>query len=342
MKVTQNSTYRMLETNLDRITNRLQDLRTQGATGIKLNKPSDDPASIRPVLTTRSQLRTTERYLETMGVSLDKMQSTDGHLKHVENIFQRVKEIGVNAINDAYNIDDLGVLADEVSNLKKELFDAANGKVDGKYIFAGYQENNAPFAENPGYGLPLPGGTGPYDPTDSTTWPVYYQGDAFPTDLEITPGEYLEVNLTGNELFMGVNNPAMQAGGPSPPAIYASDPGRTDLFSALTRIEEAIRAGNFDDPLGPGGGIEANLDIVDTAADQNRRLRSQLGNRATRVETAIAHQEQVKVDLTQILSRYQDADVIETFNDIVKQETAFQAALNITAKVSDISILEYF
>ena len=50
----------------------------------------------------------------------------------------------------------------------------------------------------------------------------------------------------------------------------------------------------------------------------------------------------VKIDLEQILSRYQDADAIETFNDIIKQETAFQAALNITAKVSDISILDYF
>lgn len=342
MKVTENSTYRLLETNLDRITNRLQDLREQGATGIKLNRPSDDPASIRPVLTTRTQIRTTERYLETMGVSLDKMQSTDGHLEHVENLFQRVKEIGINAINSAYNSEDLEVLADEVSHLKNELFDAANGRVDGKYIFAGYQENISPFYENPGYSLPLPGGTGPYDPADSTTWPVYYQGDAFPTELEITPGEYLEVNLTGNELFMGINNGAMQAGGPSPPAVYASDANRTDLFSALTRMEESIRAGNLNDPLGPGGGIEANLDVIDTAADQNRRLRSQLGNRATRVETAIQHQEEVKVDLKQILSRYQDADVIETFNDIVKQESAFQAALSITSKVSDVSILDYF
>lgn len=336
MKVTENTTYRLMQTNLDRITNRLEDLRFQGATGVKLNRPSDDPASIRPVLTTRTQIRTTERYLETMGVSLDEMQSTDGHLQHVENILQRAKEIGINAINGAYNTQDLAVLADELANLKQELLDAGNATVDGKYIFAGFQESTKPFVENSAYS------DATYNPLDSTTWPVHYVGDGFPTELEITPGEYLEVNLTGNELFMGINNGSVQTNGPTDGFSYSSDPGRTDLFSALTRMEEAIRAGNVSDSAGVGGGMEQNLTVLETAADQNRRLRSQLGNRASRVETAMLHQEDVKIDLQQILSRYQDADAIETFNDIIKQETAFQAALNITAKVSDVTILDYF
>ncbi len=34
--------------------------------------------------------------------------------------------------------------------------------------------------------------------------------------------------------------------------------------------------------------------------------------------------------------------MIEVFNDILKQETAFRAALNISSRVSDISILDYF
>jgi len=336
MKVTENSTYRLMQTNLDRITNRLQDLRYQGATGIKLNNPSDDPASIRPVLTTRTQIRNTERYLETMGVSLDEMESTDSHLEHVENIFQRAKEIGINAINAGYNTEDLNVLADEIQFLTQELFDAANGMVDGKYIFAGYQENTVPFVENPAYT------DAGYVATDSTTWPVFYHGDGYPTELEITPGEFLEVNLTGNELFMGINNAAVQAGGPTDVTGYASDAGRTDLFSALRRLEDSIRSGNINDPALPGGGIEQSLDVIDLAADQNRRQRSQLGNRARRVEDAILQQQDVKIDLEQILSRYQDADAIETFNDIVQQETAFQAALNVSARISTISILYYF
>jgi len=332
MKVTENTTYRMLQTNLDRITNRLEDLRLQGATGTKLNKPSDDPALIRPVLTTRTQIRTTDRYLETMGVSLDKMQATDSHLGHIENIMQRAKEIGINAANGSMSSQDLNTLADEVGFLQEELLDAGNASVDGKYIFAGYQENTKPFTVNTGYT------DAGYDPGNPATWPVQYNGDGHPTELEITPGEKLEVTLTGNDLFRGVSNANYQSDPNSLP-----DSGRVDLFTVLQRMEDSIRDGNIDDatPTDPGDGIQQGIADLEVAADQNRRLRSQLGNRAGRVESATRAQEDVKVDLEQILSRYQDADAIETFNAIIQQENAFRAALNITSKVSDISILDF-
>lgn len=334
MKVTQSSAYRLMNTNLDRITTTLQDLRSQAATGLKLNKPSDDPTAVRPVLTTRTQMRHTDRYLDTMGVSLDKMQATDGHLEHVETIMQRAKEIAINAANGSLNDFDRTVLADEINHLRRELLDVANAQVDGKHIFAGYAENTLPFIENTAYDPAT------YDPTNSTTWPFLYQGDANPTELEITPGELLTVNTTGNDLFLGITNSNWVD--PTTPALNQPESERIDLFSILTRTEEAIRANNMDDPAGAGGGIEANIDNLEMAADQNRRLRSQLGNRARRVETAMMHQEDVKVDLEMILSRYQDADIVETFNEIVQQETTFQAALNVTARISNITILDYF
>jgi flagellar hook-associated protein 3 FlgL len=338
MKVTEASTFRLMQTNLERITSKLQDLRNQGATGLKLNKPSDDPASIRPVLTTRTQIRDTDRYLETMGVTADKMAATDGYMAGIENVLQRAKEITINAINGAMSTADLDTLANEISELKQQLLDSANATVDGKYIFSGYMESTKPFTVNPAY---TPGS---YLANDSRTWPYLYNGDANPTQLEITPGEYLDATITGNQLFLGVSNGNwVYSAPPNPPAQALNQPeaGHVDLFSVLTRVEEAIRANNIDDPLGAGGGMQANLDNLESAANQERVLRSRLGNRATRVEAATRQEESVKVDLQQILSRYQDADSIATFNDISKQETAFQAALSITAKVSKISILDY-
>jgi flagellar hook-associated protein 3 FlgL len=346
MNVTEGTTYRMLQSNLNKITTKLENLRSQGATGLKLNKPSDDPASIRPVLTTRTQLTSTTRYIQTMGVTQDKMQATDGQLNTIEGVLQRVKELTTNSINGALSTADMNVLADEVGNLRQQLLDTANGMVDGKYIFSGYQENVKPFIPNPNYNPNPPtdplNPNPPYNPADSTTWPYIYQGDANPTELEIAPGELLQTNLTGNDLFMGINNSAMQAGGPTPPAVYASDPGRIDIFSVLTRVEEALRVGNIDNPAGAGGGLQQQMSNLETAADQSRRLRSQLGNKASWVDTAISDQQDMLVNLTQILSRYQDADSIATYAEITKQETAYQAALSITSKVSKISILDYF
>jgi len=333
MKVTENSTYRLMQTNLDRISNELLTLRNQGSTGLKLNKPSDDPGAIRPILSTRTQLQQNDRYLETMGHAGDIMAATDNHLESVENLLVRVKEIAINAINSAMSHSDLDALANEVGELKDQILASANAMVDGKYIFAGFEHDTLPFTENPDYDPDL------YDVSDITTWPYLYNGDPNTTQLEITPGEFMEVNLTGNELFMGITNEIAATGSTDP---EQGTSGRIDIFTVLTRTEEAIRAGNIDDINGPGGSIQAQLTNIETAADQNRNLRGNLGLKARRIDTAVSHQQDAAIDLQEILSRYQDADMIQVFNDIIQQETAFKAALNITGRVSDISILDYF
>jgi len=546
MKVTENSTYRLMQTNLDRITNQLLVLRTQGSTGLKVVAPSDDTSAIRPILTTRSQLRESERYLETMGQTADKMAATDGYIDQVENVLVSVKETAINAVNGALSDSDMETLADKIAELRKELLDTSNAVVDGKYIFAGYEEDTKPFVENPDYDPDL------YDANDISTWPYLYKGDMNATELEITPGEYVEANITGNELFFGITNQidngsvtltqgesmmsndltangwvdditvtpeggtavvipgttdlagetnyaqkvadsfnvagtdlvatagaatanlgaldfsdfstgdtyelSLSAGSTAPTNVSVSldgstydlsleglaaalgdtagatdvtdtsgtlangisydissgslvltgpddgseidldetitdggsgtvpanvvsggdqtvygtvtittdsnsdvtiegdglaqlgftentpigKSGRVDLFSVLVRTEEAIRAGNIDNINGAGGSLQAQIDNLEIGANQERTQRSALGARAARVDLAMEHQEAAQVDLEQILSRYQDADLIEVFNDIVQQETAFQAALNVTSRISDISILDYF
>jgi flagellin-like hook-associated protein FlgL len=489
-----------------------------------------------------------------MGQASDKMAATDGHLSQVENVLVRVKEIAINSVNSALSQSDLAALADEIAELKNELLDTANAVVNGKYIFAGYQEDTKPFSVNANYDPTA------YDSGDVTTWPYFYHGDHNPTQLEITPGETLETNLTGNEVFFGITNEIAATGyanpyqgetmtsgpllpgpfadnitlsdGLTPPVLnhtilgtdilalpgetnyagkiaglfsapgtgltakanaavadlgslsligfdstegdaytlditsdnelisvqlgpsgydYTLDglasalantvpapknltmtsgtlangvnydissgslvltgpadgseiileeritdigtldasggfsgisggdrtvygtftiapnsptdvmitgaslgdvglttdtlngsSGRIDLFTILTRTEEAIRAGNVDNIGGAGGSIQAQIENLEIAANQNRSQRSTLGARAQRVDSAMVHQEDAQIDLKQILSRYQDADMLQVFNDITQKETAFQAALNITGRVSQISILDYF
>lgn len=307
----------MLNDRLNNLTTELEELRKIGATGTKLNKPSDDPAAIRPVLNTQKQISNVDRYLETMGQSLDKVQATDGHLEHVENILQSVKETAINAVNGAMDTESLQILSDKIGHLRQELFDAANATVDGKYIFAGYMEDTPPFTENPAYVA------GSYDPANAATWPYIYNGDENATFVEITPGETIQTTLPGNDLFFGDANNDGQV-----------DVGRENIFAVVTNLMEAVQAGDVTR-------IESEMSQLDIAAEQNRQLRSQMGNRAARLEDAMHHQESVKIDLKQILSRYKDADAIEAFNAIIQQETAFQAALNVTGKVSKLSILDF-
>jgi flagellar hook-associated protein 3 FlgL len=292
-----------------------------GASGKKLTVASDDPTAVRPVLSTRKQLSNVDRYLETLGRAADTMGAADTRLGQVENIMQRAQEIMTGAGNPTLSDADRATLADELAQLRGQLLDAANASVAGRFLFAGYQDTAAPFVANPAYDPAA------YDPADQATWPVSYRGDGNVTRLEIATGQTEQVSLAGSDLFLGVRSW-------DPAGTNSVDPGRHDLFAVLARAEEAVRAG---DPAA----MQQSLTDLAAAADQNRQLRAQLGVRASRVESAMDDQEGLKIDLKAILSRYEDADAIEVFNDILQQESAFQAALSVTGRVSQLSILDY-
>lgn len=536
MKVTDSSTYRLLRTNLNRNETMLQRLQNQGSSGLKLNKASDDPSVLQPVLGSRSQIALAERYLKTMGVASDQMESTDGFLANIENTLVRAKEISINGINAGMSQTDLDTLANEVKELSDQLLSTANSQIDGKFIFGGYSVADQPFVKNPDFDPAT------YDESDMSTWPVQYKGDSNRTRLEVDEGQRLDTTITGNELFSGIENddfgdgirglsgqklssssltpattgdivivngdvtttiPAASLGhatgdnyaaklagllngsansppddtglratvdpatsdlgsapsggytqfnltvnsegntpvninfpGPnvtddairsalggalSPPDAAAtsgtlpngvsfdtkdgnlkitgpengadlemtldtgsgavtsttygevttapdstskvtlSGPGlaatgltkagvtettlagstSNDIFGVLANLEASLRAGNIKDPDGVGGGIQENMAKLETAADQNRLKRSQLGVRAGRVEDATGQQEGALVDLKTTLSRYQDADVTEILSKIVQRETALKANLAIIGRVSSITILDY-
>lgn len=301
MRATLGTTYRSLLNNLNRSSIRLEELRVQGATGKRMTRPSDDPAAIRPVLNARGQIRSAERFLGTIGTAMDRFNTMDSHLEQVETLMVRAKETLVAAGNGAMNQADLNTLADQIRQARDEMVALGNAKVDGKYIFAGYAESTLPFSGSP----------------------VVYNGDDGQTELEIGPGDRVPVNLTGNALFMGDAD-----------FDGVTDPGGVQIFQTLDQIEADLRAGNPSAALG-------RMDLLDGGADQVRGLRAKMGNIASRVESAITNMEDVRIDMKEVLSRYEDADFIETVTNLNQQEIAFKAALEVTSQVSRLSILDY-
>jgi flagellar hook-associated protein 3 FlgL len=131
------------------------------------------------------------------------------------------------------------------------------------------------------------------------------------------------VALTGSELFLGdADNDQIV------------DPGEFNLFAVLKNFEDAIRD---NDPARLNEGLE-NLE---NGAEQVRRLRGQMGNNAARIEKASVQLAEASVEFQQVLSSYEDADLLDVFSRLAQSETAFEAALNITAKVSRLSILDF-
>lgn len=311
MRATQTTTYRSLQSFLDRTTDKLASLQLAAATGKRLNRPSDDPTAISPVLSARTQIQTSDRYIETIETGLDRVDNMDGYLDEIENMLVRIKEISIASGSGALSAEDRLTYADEVSQLRSGLLDNANAQVDSKFLFAGFSEKTKPFtATNPA--LPV-----------SSSNPVVYNGDNGTVQFEISPNELIDINLTGNGFLLGDtdNN-------------GATDAGAVDIFSVVTAVEEALRANN---PVAVG----AEMNNLDIGANQLRAARSSKGNLGRRLETARDHMEQIKIDMEEFRSRYEDADILEVITSMEQQQQSFQAALSVTGKVSELSILDY-
>lgn len=308
MRATSNTTYRSLQSFLDRTSERMQTLQLAAATGKKLNRPSDDPTAISPVLSARTQIQASDRYIETIETGLEHIDNMEGYIDNIENTLVRAKEISIAAVNGSLSQQDLDTYANEVNQLRASLLDDANAQVDGKYLFAGYSEKTQPFSLNAAY----PPGS-----------PVIYNGDTGVREFEIAPNELIEIGLTGGSLMMGdLNNDG------------AMDAGAVDVFAVITTLEENLRSSNI-------AGLETGIDELETAANQVRNQRSMKGTVGRRLETALNHMEEIKIDMEEYRARYEDADILETLTDLTQMEQSFEAALNITGKVSDLSILDY-
>jgi len=311
MRATLGTTYRTLQNELAQMNERLDNLRVVAATGKRINKPSDDPTAIRPILFARSDISESDRYMKTIRAGQDRLANAEGHLEHMDNLLVRAKEIAIAGMNGALNSSDRATYAQEVGQLQAELLDVANAQLDGKYQFAGFQSYTVPFASNPAYDPVL-------DPR-----PYLYQGDNGSFELEIGPDETIPVNVPGSALLLGDTN-----------GDGLTDPGGVDIFAALSSLKTALEA---NDPTL----VEPHLTTLDEASEQIRAYRSSMGNTAGRLDAAYAHMEDINIEMQAVLSRYEDADLIGTLTDLSQQESALEAALSVTGKLSRISILNY-
>jgi flagellar hook-associated protein 3 FlgL len=142
--------------------------------------------------------------------------------------------------------------------------------------------------------------------------PVTYNGTGDQQMIEISPGTTVAKNITGDDLFMSPIN----------------------LFTTLEDLQTALTSGSSAD-------VSAMLTPLEAAAEQVRAQQSALGNTSARMDDMISMHENALLLLKTTLSRHQDADLTEVLAEIAKMETSLEATMQVTARVSSLSLMDY-
>ena len=106
------------------------------------------------------------------------------------------------------------------------------------------------------------------------------------------------------------------------------------IFTTLSNLKDALAAND-------GDGIQTAMDNLDADFDHVSSKISDIGSKMLRIEIKENIFQDLKISNTDRLSKIEDADIAEAIMDLKAKELAYQAALASSAKVMELSLVDY-
>jgi flagellar hook-associated protein 3 FlgL len=208
---------------------KLQKLQEQLSSGRQVSRPSDSPVKTVEAMQFRSGIRRTEQHVRNADDGLAMLGAADAALTDSLKMTGRARELVLQGLNGANNVEGRKALATELRSLRDGLVAVANARYLDRPVFSG----NAAVADA-------------FDRATGT-----YKGDQGRVERTIAPGIQVTVNVTGTEVFGADGDPAQlfevldelaKAVGDEDPAARqaALDGGLVNLDQAVDKIVNTL------------------------------------------------------------------------------------------------------
>lgn len=146
MRVTQSMLQNNMLDNLFKSQAKMDKYLTQINTGKKISKPSDNPVIAMKGIGYRTEVREVEQYTRNTSEVWGWFDQSDDVLGKATSAMQRMEELAIQAANGSNSESELDSIAEEVKQLKEQMVEFANTKVNGKYIFNGTDTDKKPVS----------------------------------------------------------------------------------------------------------------------------------------------------------------------------------------------------
>ena len=171
---------------------KLSDLQQQISTGVKLSKPSDDPAASTRVLELQEQVSLQTQYQENIESADTRLKLQETTLSALENISFRLRELSIQGNSGVLDITASQALGIEVNEILEEMVSLANVRdANGDFLFAGFQNQVEPFTMT----------------STGSVQHVVYNGDEGQRLLQVSETRQIAVDNPGSEIFLQLASP---------------------------------------------------------------------------------------------------------------------------------------
>ncbi len=325
-------------------------LQAQISSGKKITKPSDDPAGTVSSLAVRQQLRLNDQYQVQGQDGTSWLNAQDTALQTVSSQLRAARTLVVGALNEGYVTDGTRTATSvELDGIAATVLSLANTQYQGRSLFAGTA------GENYAVTMTTAAVTGAGTPPAVTYAPAQYtwsktglpadaanpRGTNTPVLRQIDAQSSVRVDTNGADVFgadvAGNGTAASQS-----------------VFSLLRQISDEIKtpkdagadivvdpAATPVVPVAKEQRLSTLLGRLDTAMGKVLEGLADVGARTNRIDHAMEIAQSNKYELTDQLSKVEDVDLPAVMIQMSLQETAYKAALQVTSKVLNTSLMDF-
>ena len=217
----------------------------------------------------------------------------------------------------------LGAASDQLANARNLVIQARSGATDPASRAAiadqlrQVRESLLATANSQTGGRPIFGGTTAgavaYDSAG------VYQGDAGIVNLQVAPNQSTAVNVTGTTVFGTPNT---------------TTPLNGDVFQLLDALATAVAANDQ-------ASLANSTGLIDAATARVAQAQVVIGSRSAQMEETQQQNVDATIAFKSSISRLEDVDMAEALISLRSKEAAYQAALQVTARVIQPSLLDF-
>ena len=302
MRVTSNMMTDSLARYLTAQNEALYERQTIIASQKRINRPSDDPIGMGKVLDYRQTLSSIEQYETNILSGQKRLEITEITLDLVDELLQGVRAI---ALTEAGGTTESRQLtAEEAKNMFDQVLDLANSKLNGNYMFSGYQTQTAPFSRDEALA------------TTFDQFTVTYNGDVGDARFIIAHNTEISIDTDGRPLFQNA------AG------------GGINIFDAMRDLIVALVT---DDTVA----ISAQADFIDHGRIQINNLRAANSPILYQLEISENHWQNYKPKIQELLAREEEVDITQAVVELQSIELAYQTTLATTALITQQGLIDF-
>jgi flagellar hook-associated protein 3 FlgL len=311
MRITNSMVMQTALNGITRAREQLADTQEQAASGLRVNRPSDDPTAASHATQLRGEGDAIDQYRRNIAQVRARLGTVEDSVNSADDAIARAKEIAVQGANGTLDANSRQVLAQEVESIYDDMLAAGNARTSTGWVFGGTASATAPFTSSG----PFVSGSAPPVTT--------FAGNSNEIEVAIDDGRRATATLDGRRVFMGDGD------GDGVP-----DSGREDAFAVLSELWRALDTNDQT-------AVSATLDRLDQVQLQFGLELAHVGASTQQLDGTDNRLELAGLSVTKSLSDAQDADTEAVFSRLAAQETALQAALETAARSIQPSLLDF-